>query len=339
MVVRLAVRSPWTLARRAALGGAALLGALLASELALRAVRPFRHDPPLYVGDRPAATHARLGVLDPALGWRLPSDAEVEDETPDYRVVYRTNAAGFRATSSAAPDGAPRVAFVGDSFTFAVGVEQGEGFAERAAALTGAACSNWGMSGYGVDQMLCALREHALRERPAVVVATFVIDDLNRSLSAYRYRVNWMAKPTFVLDGGALRSASADDRPPAPWRWLEQQTQLGELVRRAARKLGLRYGFGTRFELNLALFRAMRADSEAAGARFLLVHLPERGAWRPQPALQRACDEAGIELLDLGVESPAEPSSLYFRKDPHINAAGHAWVAARIAERLAGGAR
>ena len=322
--------------RIAAAALAAILG-LVAVEVLLRVVEPFAFEPPLYPGDRVAIERAgEQTVLDPEVGWRFAPFAEVEDRRPDFHVVYRCGEDGFRAPLERSAEAeARRVAFVGDSFTFGVGVEAEATFPERLAELhPGTRVFNYGMAGYGVDQMWRALARFALPERPDWVVALFVADDLNRSLTSYRYRQGWMAKPTFRLAGGRLVARDQHNGPPRPWRWLEQRLWILELGRRAVAKLGLEHGFGSRFALNVALFEAMHADCEANGARLVAVHLPQRGAWKPLPAFARALEERGILVLDLGSLAPEDPERLFFDRDPHIDAGGHRFVAESLSRFL-----
>ncbi|HVS08511.1 MAG TPA: SGNH/GDSL hydrolase family protein [Planctomycetota bacterium] len=323
--------------RRIAAATAAALSALAAVEILLRLAEPFPFEPPLYPGDRVAIERAgELTVLDPDVGGRFAPLAQVEDRRPDFRVVYRCGEEGFRASlEPRAGDEERRVVFVGDSFTFGVGVEAGETFVERIAELhPGTRVFNYGMAGYGVDQMWRALARFGLPRRPDVVVALFVADDLSRSMTSYRYRQGWMAKPTFTLTGGRLVARDERNGPPQLWRWLEQRLWILELGRRASAKFGLERGFGDRFELNVALLDAMRADCEGIGARLVAVHLPQRGAWKPLPAFARALEERGIPVLDLGRLSPEDPGELFFPRDPHIDAGGHRFVAEALSHFL-----
>lgn len=316
----------------------ALLGVLLGvltppvCELALRIARPFPLDPPLYPGDVAEDAQVRGSTrLDPDLGWRFEPNAVVADRGPDFELEYRCDADGFRATA-AREDAERSVLFVGDSFTFGVGVAAEDSFVERFAdEITGVQAHNLGMAGYGVDQMLCALREVGLARQPDLVIAVFVLDDFTRSTTAYRYRNGWMRKPTFVLEDDALVELTEANAPGAVRRWFEQSFALSELVRRAARRAELEWGFGARLELNLRLLVEMNALCQARGVEFAALHLPQRGAWKPLTALAEPLARAGVPFLDLGAAPIDSPGRLYFPKDPHFNAQGHALVAERLA--------
>lgn len=315
-----------------------LLGVLLCvvtslvCEFALRVARPFPLDPPLYPGDVAEDAQLRGSTrLDPALGWRFEPDAVVSDRGPDFELEYRCDRDGFRATAPRASS-ERSVLFVGDSFTFGVGVASQDTFVERfAAAFDGVQAHNLGMAGYGVDQMLCALREVGLARQPDVVIAAFVLDDFTRSTTAYRYRNGWMRKPTFVLEDDALVELTEANAPGSLRRWFEQNLALSELTRRVARRAEMQWGSGERLDLNLRLLVEMATLCRARGIEFAALHLPQRGAWTPLNAVAEPLESAGVPYLDLGAAPVDSPGRLYFRTDPHFNAAGHALVAERLA--------
>ncbi len=319
--------------RRSGLLLFALLATLALGEAALRALAPFPLDPPLYPGDvEPDAQLRGSTRIDAALGWRFEPHARVSDKGPDFELEYECDADGFRATPRVS-GATQRIVFVGDSFTFGVGVPASETFVERTAgALERVEVHNLGMAGYGVDQMLCALREVGFAREPTAVLAVFVLDDFTRSTTSYRYRNGWMRKPTFALDADALVERTAENSPGAAWRWMSRNLAWAELARRVERRIELSWGVGERLALNARLLIEMRELCRARGIEFAAVHLPQRGAWRAFEPLAKRLERADVELLDLGAQAVAAPAELYFRRDPHLNAAGHAWVAERLVE-------
>ena len=169
---------------------------------------------------------------------------------------------------------------------------------------------------------------------PKLVVATFVLDDLVRSRTAFRYRNGWIRKPTFVLEEGELVPRRPEHSPARLARWFERDTRLGELWRRAARKLELATGLGEGWELNRALFEAMRDACRAGGAELAVVFLPSGGQFEPNPMFERAFGELEIRFLDLGTLPCADPRALFFEHDPHLNAAGQRWVGTVLCDFL-----
>jgi hypothetical protein len=190
------------------------------------------------------------------------------------------------------------------------------------------------MAGFGVDQMWRALVEVALPLEPDVVVASFIVDDLTRSMTCYRYRNGWAEKPTYVLDGDELVPLTEANAPNSLTRFVEQRLYLAEVWRRASRRVGLDRGCGERFELNVAVFAAMHEACAASGATLVVVHLPDRGAWKPLPAFAEALAARGVRYFDLGGAAVSDPAELFYRKDPHFNAAGHAVAAREIGDYL-----
>jgi hypothetical protein len=317
--------------RVASLVGGSLL-ALALGELALRAAGRMQPDPPWYRGDHVASTEMTgRGVVDETLGWKL-APGEVADDADDFQVVYSIGANGFRtAESEPRPADAPTVVFVGDSFTFGTGVSQGETFAERTAAELGATPINLGMAGFGVDQMWRTLHHHALQHTPDLIVATFVVDDLNRSQTAYRYRNGWIPKPAYVVMDDELVPMTGSHRPIAPLRWFEQRTHLGELARKLSRRLP---GGGPRWKLNRAIFAEMLDECRRADVPLVVVHIPHRGHWTPSAHFEREFAAMGLPFLDLGAVPAENPRELYFPVNPHLNARGHAVLAAALADYL-----
>ncbi|MBM3989357.1 MAG: hypothetical protein FJ294_15545 [Planctomycetes bacterium] len=333
--------------RRVATLTAASIGSLALAEVALRVWEPFPRDLPWYPGDRtPEPSLKESTVVDPALGWHFAANAVIDDQSPEFHHAYRCNELGFREALHGASDApnATHVAFVGDSFTFGIGVATQEIFVERLAAEhAGVRVSNFGMAGFGVDQMWRALVEVALPREPDVVVASFIVDDLTRSMTCFRYRNGWAEKPTYVLDDGELAPMTETNAPGVLSRFVEQRLYLAEAWRRASRKFGLDHGCGERFELNLRIFEAMHEACEARGSTLVVVHLPDRGAWKPLPAFAESLAELGVRYFDLGASSVSDPAALFYRKDPHFNAAGHVVAAREIGaylerEGLIGGA-
>jgi len=314
--------------RRLALLSIAALLALVVAEVGVRIVKPYPIDYPLYPGDVEEIAELRGTTrLDPQLGWRFEPNAVVQETGPDFSVAYQCDAEGFRAVRERA-DARQRVLFVGDSFTFGVGVEPQETFVERFADLApGVQPENIGMAGFAVDQMWRALAHEFDARRPDVVIVSFVTDDLTRSMTAYRYRNGWMRKPTYQLEGGVLVEQTEANAPGSWTRFFERKFALAEVYRRAARSFGLRQGLGERFELNLRLFEAMRDYCRERGAKFLVVHLPQRGAWRPLESYAAEFEQSDTAYLDLGAAFVDSPNELYFPKDPHFNARGHEFVA------------
>lgn len=318
--------------RRAWLPMLAIGASLLAAEGALRLVpRPwsFKPDPRSYVGEHPNRPSANF-ISDPQIGWRMvPGIAITGTNQDSATAVYLADSLGFRyggKPRSAASR--PRVVLVGDSFTFGVGVDYDHTFGSLLEAATGVSVINLGMPGFGIDQMWMTLRAYALPLRPALVVVGFVDDDFDRSLTAYR-QFEGFNKPTFVLDAGRLRPATASDRPNLAVRLLDQTSSLWVLARVVLRRVSYTRPVGTWWALNSAILDAMQADCNSRGVPVVFVRIPSQGTRPRFRVLRQHFRAAGMSLLDL-----ADPGhfgeGIFFPRDGHINARGHALVAAQL---------
>lgn len=111
-------------------------------------------------------------VFDPQLGWRNAPDLDT--------ALVRTNAAGMRNTNDFEPGrgSRPRIAFLGDSYTFGPFVTNEASFVGRVgAALPDHDVLNFGVNGYGTDQAQLTYELHARTYRPDVVVMGYFVRD------------------------------------------------------------------------------------------------------------------------------------------------------------------
>jgi len=321
------------LARVLLLGLSLGLGLALAEGGLVLAGR-YAPDPVWYPGDHVASTTmSGSGVFDAGVGWKL-APGTVRETTDDFDVTYTIGADGWRETPGGDPQAGRTAVFVGDSYTFGTGVGDGETFAAGVGRLPGWRSVNLGMAGFGIDQMWQALALEGRRHHPDLVVASFVLDDLDRSLTAYRYRNGWIPKPTFVLESGRLVPRGPEHSPGRLVRWFERRTHVSELWRRLAHRLELATGLGGRWKLNRALFAALRDTARSQGAELLVVFIPYADRWEPTPMLAEAFRELEVLFLDLGTLSVEDPGALFFARDPHLNVDGHAFVARSLTELL-----
>jgi hypothetical protein len=108
---------------------------------------------------------------------------------------------GFSEYAYEKPVGTLRVLTFGDSFTFGEEVSDNETFSYYLEKLLpGSEVINFGIHGYGHDQMLLYLREEGIKYHPDIVILGFVGEDMERNMTSFRD----YAKPRFVLDGGRL---------------------------------------------------------------------------------------------------------------------------------------
>ena len=321
---------------------------MVLAEGALRLYGSGIYPVPLYPGDVVAE---RDRTYDAVLGWKLAPGEPIRETTAGYDVTYEVNAQGFRsrydfAAPSPSSSVTRRIAFLGDSFTFGSGVREEETFVavverrlKRTERRSGLAARgeiqafNYGLGGFGVDQMGLALEHYALPWGANFVVVSFIRNDLDRSLSSYRKGHVWLEKPAFHLERGALVPTTAANRPGILASWFAQDLRLGRLWQKAESSLANRWPIGGRWRLNRAFFARMRDACSAAGVPLLVVHIPvNRHA--PAPLYAREFAELGIDFLDLAPLLPADAGELYFLNDHHFTPAGHRFAGRAIARAI-----
>src|SRR5262249_1689918 len=112
--------------------------------------------------------------------------------------VLSSNSQGLRGSSEHSyekPPGTLRILTFGDSFTFGDEVSDNETwpyYLEKL--LPGSEVINFGVHGYGHDQMLLYLQEEGIKYHPDIVILGFLPFDMKRNVVSFRD----YAKPRFV---------------------------------------------------------------------------------------------------------------------------------------------
>lgn len=305
--------------------------ALVVAEVAIRVIMgPPREwaGAPLYVGeDAPRSSVTFLA--DPSVGWRMVPNAGFEWTIDGRSHRYEANDQGFRSgyTSAEFAGREQRVVVLGDSFTFGTGVAAEDAWpAIVDGLLTDAAVYNMGLPGVGVDQMWRIYAEYGARLEPDVVVLGFVDQDWDRSMTAFRLPEG-LSKPTYVLEDGALRPQTAEDRPGRNRLRLERNSGVWGLLRLGSRGLGRLAPVGPWWHRNAAVLDTLAAEVRKQGARLVVVRIPNRGV-PPFPQLARHLAANDVDYLDL---TEPERDEFFFRTDDHIDEDGHRFVAESVA--------
>ena len=297
-----------------------------------------------------------IGRFDDRLGWsKIPNSFGVSNRTGEA-IEYKINSKGLRdeETSYEKPESTFRIVIVGDSFTFGYGVpiEQHystllEGYFENVEVI------NMGIDGFGVDQELLFLRSEGFKYKPDLVMAYVPGYYEYRHMHTVRFGKN---KPRFTLVDGelALTNSPVPDatsvRPTGPLRKIDHffgehslaysfmHNTLVNAVRQgpaANTVTEQRQGdsqdsadesfMNEMRELGLSLILAMRDDSLAHGAKFVLItHMSDLN--------ETALEE---EVLSLDVSEPlANPAFLLPGNLKHINESGNGVLAWEIATFL-----
>ena len=321
---RLQERTPGTrrVGRKAKwlLASASLLVAGVVGEFAWRGLRTMHFGP---------TTNSAYVVHDELLGWSYRADAQARHRTESFDVEVRIGAAGFREQPDL-PEVAPRIAALGDSFTFGWGVEGDETFCRQLATQLEVPVWNLGVSGYGTDQQYLLLKERAPQLgtafAPDIVLVQFWGNDVDETLSDWVYG---RAKPRFET-GEHLQLTNV----PVPLGFLESTSELYRSLQKHVvewrqpewtaedRQSGQR--------LVLELYRRMAAEARRTMSRLVVLH-------EGVPWLARALeDEPDILQLDVApaLEQARQKAPTHLANDGHWNAFGHRTVAAAIARMV-----
>jgi hypothetical protein len=255
----------------------------------------------------------------------------------------------------------PRIEFVGDSFTYGLYVSDDESFAVRLGAdhLRDHEIVNFGVNGYGADQMLLLYETIGRLYRPSVVVMGFYVGGFDRA----QLRFTYYAKPWFDLDaGGALRlhdqpviapealyeQYTSGERRIAPWPSSYLWNTVTASVQRIGSARRITSAQDPRWALVAALLARFAGDVRADGAVPVLLIIPSRledfAGSIDEDAARLAHDDAcrlgmlPVSLPDAFSAAVArDPGTKLFRERSeggHFTPSGHALAAAELAKAL-----
>ena len=135
------------------------------------------------------------------LGWQLMPGWSGTHHHYDYEVVYDIDASGLRLAPQAQMTGS-RVAVLGDSFTFGLGVANDETFVARLNAMSDGRLHylNLGVPGYSTDQEWLLLQKTGKAIKPDIVLlVVYLANDLFDNNRPFPLQAE-NAKPYFRLD-------------------------------------------------------------------------------------------------------------------------------------------
>jgi len=347
--------------------------------------------------------------FDRHLGWSLKPGSSLHsvDTVRDLDYTIRVNRFGMREREfdPARKAGTRRILFVGDSFGFGAGVDEGRRVSEFVArALPGTDVINASVCGWGTDQELIQYERFDRTLDPDVVVLVFCMsNDVLNNMLDHLY-LGTTPKPRFVLEADSLVLTRGDIEPPRiaarhRVRNLLRQSRLLLFAKRridAVRTTGVEarevnagpaalsggepgftradakhaHSHWSVFEkqydaeteagwaVTEALLSRFAADCRRDGADLIVLAFPLEievdDAWRdtaianagidpdrldiakPFGRLESICDNLGVEYLHPVVEfrDAARHRGLYFQRDVHPNAYGHAVAARALLEEL-----
>jgi hypothetical protein len=271
--------------------------------------------------DYPPRPPREMFVADSQVGYHLwPSTQTCIRYPPGSHRVQAliSNSDGFASSRElGSPDTRPRVLVLGDSFTFGIGVEEGERYTEVVEDLEPSwRVDNMGMTGWGTDLMVRTLETFGPKAQPDVVVLAVYTDDFRRVDKLF-------AGVGFAYPKYALVNDSLVD-VPYPRSWFVRKLHLANLVREVVRKVKGR----NHYALNEALVGRFDELTRRLGATPVIIFLPglgdtEEGQTRRRN-LRTWAEQRGIvfgdftdPLQSVGVEET------YLEENWHWNAYGH----------------
>jgi hypothetical protein len=242
-------------------------------------------------------------IYHPTRGWALRpgiSNMSVFDGK-----MLNSNSQGIRGRdeySYEKPPGTLRVLVLGDSFTFGEEVSDHETFPfYLQKMMPDSEVLNFGIHGYGHDQMLIYLQEEGSKYHPDIVVLGFVYGDMKRNLLKFRD----YAKPKFVLVPDGLKLTNVP--VPSPESVLEKEvyrSKFHDALTILYHKVMLSFSVEQRRaeEITTAILDELSATIHAIGAVPVFVYLPyntemenrEDEMTEREKYLFQYCDNKGI---------------------------------------------
>lgn len=268
-------------------------------------------------------------VLDNKIGWKMKGNTSVSIDWPEYETTYRANSRGFRSPEFKPDDSRKRIVLIGDSYTFGMFVNYEETF--------GAIIDdqnpefvvyNLAMPGFVVDQMLLTLQHYGVDLAPDLVVVGLCSADFHRSLTAFR-TTEKRAKPVFMLEEGKLRLKTVKDRNNWLIRFLDRHSRVYTGLKLVTILQGYHYPVGKWWHLNRKIIDRINTIGNENNFRVLFIHIPTR-SWRNFPMLEKHMKKSNYNFINIRSAEIDDPLKLYYKADPHFNAAGNRFVANEI---------
>jgi lysophospholipase L1-like esterase len=311
-------------------------------------------------------------VYDPTLGWRMAARWSGRHVHYDFDAQYTTNAQGLRGTEWLDPAiGNRRIAFLGDSFTFGLGVNDDETFVARLQSGDGEATYlNAGIAGYSTDQQLLYLRDHlASWDLDGLVLVVYLANDLLDNELRFPLQAQ-MGKPLFVKGSAGIELRNVPvpqvSKPPEEqartlavavfgqeiprsWRNKWQLTRTLGLAETTDPELltGMPARLAAPIDLFVQLVAAIQELCAINDVSLSIVLMPGRSFVELPESLSAIFQEAsrsailerqvdlGVPVIDLASQLREHYAmtgeQLFFPNEGHLNPAGHAIVAELLA--------
>ena len=285
---------------------------------------------------------------DPLLGWKVRANANVRHVKPNfYDISIQTNKFGLRGIYPATltkPKGIVRIGVFGDSQTFGETVNNNETYISllnRDLQNHNAEVLNFGVRGYGTDQMLLYFEQEAGNYDLDTIILAFAFFHIRRNTTSFLY----YAKPYFTLsDSGKLwlsgipvatpEQIKTEELIDKTWQLADNSVLLRWIWQRI-RNLRERWLYseaGDGWRLTKALITRFVQSATNAGINVIIMNIDESHP-ELEDALQTLTNQLGVKLLNLGPvfrENSSEGIKYKLTNDNHWNARGHRIVAQEL---------
>jgi hypothetical protein len=280
--------------------------------------------------------------FDATLGWRM---------TPNWRSEgVEHNARGYRASDEFLfTHEKPRALFIGDSFTYGLGVTNEETFSARFEHATGIEAINTGVNGFGIDQALLMWKNEGMSYAPDVLVLGYFVGNFNRNGLTVRDgpKPYFSRSPDedgrFVLEGvpvppiTALVNDGFFDSGPS--------LRVIELIRYVQRRIYSRLDIHEtednqeKAQINDFILRQLQDSATSANVRFLILIIGHCEDGVPEDMwieerIAQSCAAHGIDCINMAAEMRQSDYDAFYGSNCHWSPRGHQLAADRIAEFL-----
>lgn len=289
-------------------------------------------------------------IPDPLLGWKLRANADVRHVKPTvYDVSIQTNEFGLRGVypiTLTKTKGKLRIGVFGDSQTFGEPVNNHETYISILnQKLKDVEFLNFGVRGYGTDQMLLYFEKEADNYNFDIVVLAFAFYHIRRNATSFLFH----PKPYFTLiDNGDLQlngtpvpspeQLQATDIIKKTW-WLADKSVLLRWIWQRIRNLNERRLYsetGKGWRLTKALIMRLVQQAKEKGVTVVLMNIDDSHP-ELEHALQNLANQLDVTLLNLGPvlrEHVSTGIEYTLPKDNHWNSTGHSIVANELRSHM-----
>lgn len=298
----------------------------------------------------------------PVFGWELIPNASGRGHMME-RIDINTD--GNRDFPEAAAAGSKRVAVLGDSFTFGMGIELVDTYHKELENLLKAGgipsrTYNFGVIGYDMWQIVEIARRKAIPLNPDLIIIGFFHNDMARNVPPFVQNPGWPGENPFALEtkkpafylGEFLQNLNKilekfyrDKRGEEYRESMAQRRREFGPENPDSMNYQILYGKAS-IELYEGFSKKMKELSDAAKGRgipVLAVFIPD-AAQINNPQAQHVngffrseCEKHGIHFIDITpiFESESDPRDMYMLPlDAHTSSLGHERIASAIHEYI-----